>query len=127
MSQKWDFRTRDGKLLFADSTPNGHEVSRWRGSSSWHNKRWIRDEISDGIIEYYVGALRFQPTRAIEKAGGKVSDEALQAAASETILVPEKRQLLDAEPMQCVQAYIPMDIEDLPRRRHLRRRRRRHS
>ncbi|KAK8143631.1 hypothetical protein G3M48_006952 [Beauveria asiatica] len=86
-----------------------------------------KDEISDGIIEYYVGAVRFQPRRAIEKASGLVSDEALQAAASETILVPEKRQLLDAEPMQCVQAYIPMDIEDLPRRRHLRRRRRRHS
>ncbi|KAM3520765.1 hypothetical protein NHJ13051_006659 [Beauveria bassiana] len=113
MAQKWHFRIRGEERLFADSTPNGHEVCRWRGSSSWHNQRWIRDEISDGTIEYYVGAVRFQPRHAIEKAGGKVSDEALQAAASVTFMVPEKLHLPDAEPMQCVQAYVPTDTEDL--------------
>ncbi|KAJ6783951.1 hypothetical protein PWT90_02134 [Aphanocladium album] len=83
MGQRWHFRTKDGKALFADSTANSHEVSSWQGSSIWHRQRWVRDEISNGIIEYYVGSVRFKPRHVVERAGGTVSDEALGAAASE--------------------------------------------
>ena len=129
MTQQWHFRTKDGGLLFADSTPNSQKVSRWRGSSAWHNQRWVRDEISRGIIEYHVVAVRFKPRHAIERAGGKVSGEALEAAAVEVLERSSRLKLHipNAEAMQCAQASVPHDTHDQDCDRRISRRRRRRS
>ncbi|OAA77348.1 hypothetical protein LEL_04171 [Akanthomyces lecanii RCEF 1005] len=129
MTQRWHFRTKDGGLLFADSTPDSHEVSRWRGSSAWHNRRWVRDEISKGVIEYHVVAVRFKPKHAIERAGGTISGEALEAAAAEAFVKSSmlKLHIPNAEAMQCAQASVPYDTHDQDRDRRIGRRRRRRS
>lgn len=102
MAQSWHFRTKDGKALFADATANSHEVSRWQGSSCWLNTRWIRDEIAPGVIEFYVGAVRFRPKHAIERADGKISEHALHAASVplEESSFP-RLHLPDATRMEC--------------------------
>lgn len=108
MNKRWHFRTKDGASLFADSTPNSHETTRWQGSSSWHNKRWIRDEVSDGVIEYYVGAVRFRPKRFVEAAGGTVSDEALRAATQTPFVATArvKLHLPDETAIDCPTPFI---------------------
>ncbi|OAR01080.1 hypothetical protein LLEC1_04608 [Akanthomyces lecanii] len=101
MTQRWHFRTRTGERLFADSTPNSPEVSRW-------------DEISAGVIEYHVVAVRFKPKHVIEKAGGRVGGEALEAAAAEVFEITNslKLHIPDAAAMQYAQAWVPHDTHD---------------
>ncbi|OAQ99953.1 hypothetical protein LLEC1_04022 [Akanthomyces lecanii] len=103
MAQRWHFRTKDGKALFADSTANSHKVSCWQGSSCWHKRRWIRDEISRGIIAYHVGAVRFRPRYVVEQVGGTISDEASKAAQQEEVVPCPRMELHlpNARPMQC--------------------------
>lgn len=127
MAQRWHFRTKDERLLFADATPNSHEVSRWQGSSSWHNQRWIRDEVSEGVIEYYVGAVRFRPKHAIEKAGGTLGDAVLRASACANLVDSSwlRLHIPNARRMTCDRPSIPHDTDDQPHRRVKRRRRRR--
>ncbi|KAJ6260104.1 hypothetical protein Dda_4325 [Drechslerella dactyloides] len=71
--KKWEFRRQDGAKLTAKRgnmkvlpTKEGEEakeydegeveVMRWTGSSTWENRRWIRDEIPSepGKLQYYV-------------------------------------------------------------------------
>lgn len=129
MARRWHFRTKDGGRLFADATPSSRDVSSWRGSSAWHNERWIRDEISKGVIEYHVVAVRFKPRRVIERAGGTVSGEALEAGAAKAFVKSSSLllHLPNAEAMECAQAYVPYDTHDQDRDRRIARRSRRRS
>ncbi|KAJ2977715.1 hypothetical protein NQ176_g4219 [Zarea fungicola] len=96
MTERWYFQKRDGTPLVADSTPNSYEVTRWQGSSTWHNERWVRDESSEGVIEYYVAAVKFQSQLALEKRGGMVSSRVLRAitwggpGVADALIYPEE-------------------------------------
>lgn len=50
MVEKWYFTRIDGMLLSARNTPV--EITEWKGSSTWNNERWIRDEIEPEILSY---------------------------------------------------------------------------
>ncbi|KAI1773104.1 hypothetical protein F4818DRAFT_118132 [Hypoxylon cercidicola] len=81
MREKWFFKRMDGAALFPDVTGGNVEVSRWSGTSTWHNKTWTRDETEPGRIDYYVVSVPFRLQHAVERKGGAVSDEAIHAAA----------------------------------------------
>ncbi|KAJ3486958.1 hypothetical protein NLG97_g6511 [Lecanicillium saksenae] len=102
MAQRWHFRTRDGKALFADCTPNSRQVSSWQGSSCRYSRRWIRDEVSKLTLEYHVVTVRFKPKHVVEQSGGKISEEALKAAeVKEFVSYPRMDlHLPEAKPME---------------------------
>lgn len=114
MTEMWHLRKGDGTPLFADATPNSYKVTRWQGSSSWHNQRWVRDESSKGVIEYYVAAVKFQTKLALEKRGGMVSKKALRAAKSLPFVAENmvKLDLPDATPMLCSKPFIVNPTND---------------
>ncbi|KAI6089770.1 hypothetical protein F4821DRAFT_230895 [Hypoxylon rubiginosum] len=82
MREKWFFKRTDGAALFADVTGKNVEVSRWSGTSRWHNLTWTRDETTPGKIDYYIVSVPFRLQYAVERQGGGVSDEAMRAASS---------------------------------------------
>ncbi|EAL86392.1 uncharacterized protein AFUA_3G01090 [Aspergillus fumigatus Af293] len=51
-AEKWFFRRKDGRLLTADKADMS--VSQWTGSSILNGKRWLRDEVRPGQLDYYV-------------------------------------------------------------------------
>ena len=73
--RKWFFKRRDGVVLYGDTTGKSNHVSRWQGCSIWDGQRWTRDESSPGKIDYYVVTVPFRPLSAVERRGGKISDE----------------------------------------------------
>ncbi|KAI2619288.1 hypothetical protein GGR54DRAFT_138199 [Hypoxylon sp. NC1633] len=82
MRERWFFKRTDDVALFPDVTGGNVEVSRWSGTSTWHNQRWIRDETAPGRIGYYVVCVPFRLQHAVERQGGGVSDEAIRAASA---------------------------------------------
>lgn len=86
MQERWFFRRTDGAILLADAPSDGQDiektglVTRWSGSSTWQDRRWVRDETEPGRVDYYVRTVPFRLTQRVEANGGRVSDEALRAA-----------------------------------------------
>ncbi|KAH7305280.1 hypothetical protein B0I35DRAFT_444290 [Stachybotrys elegans] len=80
MSERWFFVRGDGVPLLANAKPGSHHVARWRGSSTWMDERWIRDETDNGVLDYYIASVRFRLLRNLERDGGMVSPKALEAA-----------------------------------------------
>ncbi|KAJ3466943.1 hypothetical protein MRS44_004507 [Fusarium solani] len=74
MIERWFFKKLDGTVLVADTEGSTRQESRWRGTSRWHNKRWIRDETEEGVIDYYIVSVTFRPRHVIERNGGKISE-----------------------------------------------------
>lgn len=74
MQEKWFFRTADGDTLYGDGQKR---TSTWTGSSTWHGKRWDRDESEKGKINYYVRAVTFRPEHIIRQRGWAVSQTAI--------------------------------------------------
>lgn len=56
MMRKWFIVRQDYKKMFADRV----EESRWRGTSAWNHRRWKREEIQPGVMNYVVVAVRFR-------------------------------------------------------------------
>ncbi|KEY68206.1 hypothetical protein S7711_04743 [Stachybotrys chartarum IBT 7711] len=81
MAERWFFLRSDGAALLADTTPGAAPTSRWRGSSTWDSKRWVRDETEENVLDLYVVTVRFLLLSQVERRGGKVSEEARAAAA----------------------------------------------
>lgn len=63
LASNWIFERVDGDFLLSPSS-KAASVMRWKGSSTWEGRRWIRDETSDGILEYYVVTVVFTVKRA---------------------------------------------------------------
>ncbi|TPX11549.1 uncharacterized protein E0L32_007760 [Thyridium curvatum] len=80
MCEKWFFKRKDGTALYPDCTGKSNEVSRWTGSSTWHNYQWTRDEIEPGKIAYYIVSVTFRPEHIVRRNGGSVSDQTKAAA-----------------------------------------------
>lgn len=81
IAENWFFKKLDDNVLYADVSGKCHEVSRWTGTSTWNNKRWTRDETSDGKLDYYVLTITFMSESALMKRGGVVSAKAKSHAA----------------------------------------------
>lgn len=106
MRQKWFFKRTDGAVLLADAPPEeenteksdddasqeGELVTRWSGSSTWQDQRWLRDETEPGRVDYYIRTVPFKLRQHIEAEGGCVSAEALKAAEADEF-DPEKLNL----------------------------------
>lgn len=63
MMEKWFFRRTDGVALYAFQQQEGH----WRGTSRWERLRWVRDEILEGVIDFYVATLTFLPETRLQR------------------------------------------------------------
>lgn len=67
MVHKWTFTRRDGVKL--QSAGQGDiEITRWSGTSTWQDRRWVRDETSPGTLQYYVATVSFRPAPLIPPA-----------------------------------------------------------
>lgn len=89
MIKKWYFKRKDGVVLYAATT----QQSQWSGSSTWNNKRWVRDETEDGMLDYYIVTVTFLPKIEIERKGGSVSDTAFNDAQQQGSFDEEKMKL----------------------------------
>lgn len=76
MRDKWWFQRTDGVEMYADEDDEATTVQRWQGTSRWHGMRWVRDESSEGVIDYYVKTVVFRPAGVLARKGVSVSPEA---------------------------------------------------
>ncbi|KAL4864209.1 hypothetical protein BDV12DRAFT_205850 [Aspergillus spectabilis] len=63
----WVFRRRDGKVLTARK--EDVVVTRWTGSSTLGGRRWVRDEVRPGELDYYVVTVTWKLSRSAEEDG----------------------------------------------------------
>ncbi|KAK6528522.1 hypothetical protein TWF281_009763 [Arthrobotrys megalospora] len=68
--ERWEFCRKDGRKLSAvtgkteDGKVEGEvKVMKWTGSSSWQGIRWIRDEVEQGKLNYYVKTVTWRVKR----------------------------------------------------------------
>ncbi|KAM4064344.1 hypothetical protein HRG_006164 [Hirsutella rhossiliensis] len=80
MAERWCFKRRDGVVLYADATKGAAQVSRWSGTSTWLEERWVRDETEPGRIDYYVVTVSFRPEIVLERQGGSIGERARKTA-----------------------------------------------
>jgi hypothetical protein len=80
MAEKWYFTKQDGVTLFPDVSGKAVKIDRWSGSSTWDGQTWQRDESAPGRIDYYIATVAFRPQRVVEKLGGHVKPEIVEAA-----------------------------------------------
>ena len=52
MKNKWHFQTKNN-TIFSASKDDTSETT-WSGSSTWNDKRWVRDETKPDQVDYYI-------------------------------------------------------------------------
>ena len=92
MRERWFFKRKDGIPLLAEVSGKNDTKSRWIGPSTFDGRRWKQHEAEDGKLHYYNRTITFRTEVAIEKAGGKVSDEAKENG-KESIYDPKRLNL----------------------------------
>ncbi|KJZ70914.1 hypothetical protein HIM_09707 [Hirsutella minnesotensis 3608] len=80
MAERWCFKRRDGAVLYADTHKEAFKVSQWSGTSTWHNRRWIRDETEPDRIDYYIVTVSFRLESIQNRRGATVSEGARETA-----------------------------------------------
>jgi len=82
MQNEWYFTRVDDVHLVATSTAS----EGWIGSSTWQDKRWIRDEDDrePGVLHFYVVTVNFRP---VERVQDKEGYERRQTFSFETLNV----------------------------------------
>ncbi|KAK4208460.1 hypothetical protein QBC37DRAFT_240955, partial [Rhypophila decipiens] len=80
MAEKWYFVREDGVALFPDFSGKSVKIDRWSGSSTWQNHTWTRDESAPGRIDYYIATVVFRPHWVVERNGGTMNPETVEAA-----------------------------------------------
>lgn len=106
MAQRWFFKRRDGGALFADNRPGAAQTSRWTGTSSWHNQRWVRDETREGQLDFYIVTISFRLTTVLERRGSLISNEARANASRNRYGGSLDLHIPDAEAMQWSQPSV---------------------
>ncbi|EEA19614.1 hypothetical protein TMatcc_009753 [Talaromyces marneffei ATCC 18224] len=71
-TQEWFFRRADGMVLRANK--EDIIISRWTGSSTLGNSRWIRDESRPNEIDYYVKTVVWKPAPGFDPFVGAGRD-----------------------------------------------------
>ncbi|KAK5104970.1 hypothetical protein LTS08_001243 [Lithohypha guttulata] len=84
--QEWYFTRDDDVHLVSTAAPT---ATRWTGSSTWVNRRWVRDEDDQepGVVHYYMSTLVFKPANMTEDENGYMARNAGKHARR-TIEVP---------------------------------------
>lgn len=118
MIKKWYFKRKDGAVLYAEASGATRKESRWSGSSTWHNQRWVRDETEPGRLDYYIVSVTFRPQIDIERSGGSISEAALDAAQKEhfdaaelKLHLPGQSRIEDEHPYRVVYDSYSDDTE----------------
>jgi hypothetical protein len=71
-TQKWFFRRADGMILRANK--EDITTTRWTGSSTLGNSRWIRDESRPNEIDYYVKTVTWKAAPGFDPFAGAGED-----------------------------------------------------
>ncbi|KAJ5971604.1 uncharacterized protein N7479_001522 [Penicillium vulpinum] len=61
MADKWRFQRADGTNMLAAKADTS--VSRWTGSSMLGKRRWVRDEVAPGQLQYYFATVTWRPSQ----------------------------------------------------------------
>ncbi|KAM0433859.1 hypothetical protein ACHAPT_003802 [Fusarium lateritium] len=105
MNRMWYFKRPDGAVLFVD--PSALETTKWSGNSTWHGKRWVRDESEPHVIEYVVMMVTFRLESYIERNGGSIPPDAKRLADYDHYCQTHmKLHLPDAKPMEHPQPWV---------------------
>lgn len=120
MVDRWSFKKRSGVVMFPDATPGATEVTEWSGNSTWDHQRWIRDEVEENKIDYYVATVTFRPEAVLERRHRKISDNARKLAHREDIwhsrfqgTHPMRLDIADPGPLFDGQAYLSVGFDEL--------------
>ncbi|KAL4930448.1 uncharacterized protein BDV17DRAFT_39005 [Aspergillus undulatus] len=92
--EKWVFRRTDDRVLTAKKEDLA--VSRWTGSSMFGSRRWIRDEVRPGELDYYVVTATWTVSRA--QANAEKSDEHTHPAPQDTVTGSTPNSDADSRP-----------------------------
>ncbi|EKJ77751.1 hypothetical protein FPSE_02249 [Fusarium pseudograminearum CS3096] len=118
MVKKWYFKRLDGPVLYADASGGGRKESRWSGDSTWDNKRWVRDETEPGRIDYYIVSVTFRSRIDIERSGGTVDRDVIEASQKDwfdpdelKIHLKDESRIEDPSPFEYV-GEPPDDTDD---------------
>lgn len=108
ISRGWCFTRADGVHLVPDVT--GLTSETWKGSSTWDDERWIRDEDDrePGKIRYYIASLCFTPAD-MTNVEGRMSRE--ERANLGGIDVPQ--EIVDHTP--AIRHQPPLYVGDMER------------
>jgi hypothetical protein len=60
-ARQWHFKRTDNVHLLAE--PSDISISRWTGSSILGGRRWVRDEVRPGQLDYYVATVTWRPSQ----------------------------------------------------------------
>ncbi|KAJ5597277.1 hypothetical protein N7537_007361 [Penicillium hordei] len=61
MADQWRFQRADGTNMFAAKADTS--VSRWTGSSMLGGRRWVREEVAAGQLQYYFATVMWRPSQ----------------------------------------------------------------
>lgn len=114
MMQKWFFKRPDGVVLYGADK----EVTRWKGTSRWHNRRWTRDESAEGVIDYYIVTVIFLPERLLERNGVDAGDIAKTLAQSDDRPRDQQLKLHNPEWQRMQHPGMPYVDESRPQPTH---------
>jgi hypothetical protein len=65
MVEDWWFARSDNMSMKART--EDFVVNKWRGSSTWNDHRWLRDEVAPSLNEYYVKTVVFKPDESLKE------------------------------------------------------------
>lgn len=63
MADQWRFQRADGTNMLAAKADTS--VSRWTGSSMLGGRRWVRDEVEPGQLQYYFATVMWRPSQEL--------------------------------------------------------------
>ena len=63
MTEKWHFQTQN--LTVFTASKKDVRTSTWSGSSTWNNRRWVRDEARPEEVDYYIKTVTWRPDSSI--------------------------------------------------------------
>ncbi|KGO48100.1 hypothetical protein PEX1_072380 [Penicillium expansum] len=61
MAEQWRFQRADSTNMLAAKADT--TVSRWTGSSMLGGRRWVRDEVAPGQLQYYFATVMWRPSQ----------------------------------------------------------------
>jgi hypothetical protein len=103
MIDKWRFARSDNTVLQA--RPNSTAITRWSGSSTWENERWLRDETSPETLDYYVATIPFLPVSEAETRSRLHQGDPQLGPMPGAISLEHSRPFIDTQ--ELAQARVP--------------------
>ena len=99
-------------ILFSVFAAKGEDVtiSRWTGSSTWGDRRWIRDESRPNEIDYYLKTVTWKPAPEVNRSGDSLQCPNLDVPAGIVRQpAPNVGIFSDVSPEDVAEAEFPPD------------------